>query len=607
MCPADYSRADCGDCLAGAASSVDGLQSRCPGSTTVLAMFERCLIRYSNVNFFGTPEKGIVYSFSSQALTTSTPGLYGPLVAQSLKDRSAEAMVSPHRFSASAGDPYTFVQCTWDLPADKCRECLDDLSDDASNVHAVKMEGQRKSFSCTVRYSNTSFMVMPFTVPSSGPPPQSVGQTGTFAPSSSASGSRAIAVVGAVVAVVVVACLVALLLYVLRRRRRQRKLPNTEDIQQVQVNSASDSQQVPANAVSGNIGHDGKFTYQQLADATRNFSDEEKLGEGSFGAVHRGRLAMVGGEKIVAVKTIMNTTSQRVRKDFYNEIEVMRPVGHRNIISLLGSCDEGENLLLVYELMENGDLEEKLYPEDTTIDAQVYRATDPGTPFLLDWHSRRNILMGVASGLVYLHSECRQCVLHRDIKPSNIMLDKKLNAKLCDFGLVTQVRHTKTSRLTNTVCGTLVYMDPEYLGTGMLCEQSDVYSFGIVLLEVVCGERPRLTGNKNSLVEKVRSCHQRNAILEAADRRLLGKFDDKIEQVLRLGLFCVHADPKQRLPIIDVKEYLRKMNVPLHSPSSSDDNGNSTEYRSCLRNLPSTSSQLDDDIGTSSLLPERRV
>ncbi|KAM0850821.1 hypothetical protein ACQ4PT_052825 [Festuca glaucescens] len=543
MCPADYSRADCGDCLAGAASSVDGLQSRCPGSTTMLAMFERCLIRYSNVNFFGTPEKGIVHSFSSQPLTTSTPGLYGPLVVQSLKDRSAEAMISPHRFSASAGDPYTFVQCTWDLPADKCRECLDELSDDASNVIAVRMDGQRKSFSCTVGYSNTSFMVVPFTAPSSGPPAQSVDQTGTSAPPSSASGSRAATVAGAVIAVLVVVSLAALIWCVCRPQ---------------------------------NKGYD--FSYRQLADATGKFAEDNKLGEGAFGAVYKGNLEIEGKQRHVAVKRIMNTTSERVREDFANEITVMREVKHRNIVQLVGSCDESDKLLLVYELMDNGDLEQMLYPEAATIDADVYRAVDLGSSLHLDWKNRQNVLIGMASGLIYLHTECKKCVLHRDIKPSNVMLDKSFNAKLGDFGLVSQVRHTQTSHLTNTVCGTKPYMDPEYMVNGRLSEQSDVYSFGVVLLEMVCGERPAMqNGNKNTLVEKVRECHGRNAILEAADTRLRGPQSDlSVKRLLMLGLLCVQQDPKARPHIMDVRLYLTKPDLKLPSLS-----GNQTEYTTC--------------------------
>lgn len=187
MCPADYSRADCGDCLVAAA----GLPSRCPGSATVLAMFDRCLVRYSDVYFFGTPEIGVVEALGGDMVRTTAT--YGQTVAQSLKDRTDEAVLSPRRFAVSSGAPYVLVQCTWDLPADECRRCLTVLSANATDLFAIRTEGQRKSFSCTVRYSNTSYMVVPFVdaPAASGPaPPGSGDQTAGSSPTDHPSSVR---------------------------------------------------------------------------------------------------------------------------------------------------------------------------------------------------------------------------------------------------------------------------------------------------------------------------------------------------------------------------------------------------------------------------------
>ncbi|KAM0831358.1 hypothetical protein ACQ4PT_065595 [Festuca glaucescens] len=587
MCPADYSRADCSDCLmAAAGSNADGLTDNCPGSTTVLAMFDRCLVRYSNVNFFGTPEIGVVLAVSGQTVFTSATGLYGLKVAQSFKDRTAEAMALPQRFSASATDPYTFVQCTWDLSADKCKQCLDVLSANASSLTAIRMDGERKSYSCTVRYCNTSFMVVPLTdAPGSGPTPQSVDQTGTSPPPSTASGLRRIAtVVGAVIAVLVMACLAAFLWY---KSRQQRKLHNTQGSMDIQIEPTS------VSTVLHRV-----FTHQQLADATHDFSEDEKLGQGSFGSVYRGRLLEVEGPgRHVAVKKMTDVTAPLARKDFDNEIRVMSPLNHRNIIRLVGWCQDESNLLLVYELMEKGNLEHQLY-NSIAMDTDLHGISDPGTTLLLDWQKRNNILIGIATGLVYLHCECEERLLHRDIKPGNVMLDGSFNAKLCDFGLVTQFRHNQTSRSTDNIRGTPGYIDPAYADNGRACEQNDVYSFGIVLLEVVCCRRPTVTliGDRmrNNLIEMVRRCHyQGNGILGAADRRLRGLFDEQLRRVLVIGLSCVHPDRHERPHIRTVLGCLTGQIATLPSIPT---------QINILPTVNESGSRSDEDTGTAAFL-----
>ncbi|XP_044318072.1 cysteine-rich receptor-like protein kinase 10 [Triticum aestivum] len=509
MCPADYSRGDCGDCLtaAAAASNDDGLQNRCPGSRTVLAMFDRCLVRFSDNNFFGTPETGVVLALSGERVMA--PGVYSPTVEQAFKDSTDRAVISPQRFAASAGHPYVFVQCTWDLSADKCRQCLQVLSANTSGMISIRREGQRKSYSCALRYSNTSFMVVPFTFTAAPPGSrtQPIGQAGT----------------------------------------------------------------------SALHGHLRKFSYSELARATSNFSEQEELGAGAFGTVYRGKVEGIQQSKNqnvegvqksrkvkvesihVAIKKItmtipketssqqvpVDTTDVRVRieqdkkdlelvrKDFYNEIKIMSPLHHRNIIRLVGWCKENKSLFLVYELMESGNLEHYLYPKHGTMDTDLHGITASGAILLLDWPKR-------------------------DIKPSNVLLDKNFNAKLCDFGLVTQFSHNHTSRTTKIVRGTPVYIDPTYVDSQRACQQNDVYSLGILLLEVVCCERPEITDTGHNLIHKVSTCYLGNQILNAADTRLRGNdnFDRQIERVLKIGLACVQREVKQRPHIRRVLECL---------------------------------------------------
>ncbi|XP_044321214.1 cysteine-rich receptor-like protein kinase 8 [Triticum aestivum] len=507
MCSADYSRSDCGDCLAAAASSnANGLPNRCPGSTTVLAWFDPCLVRYSDTNFFGTAQTGEIYTLNGPRAIWE-PLQYRNDVVRNLNESIAAAVASSQRFAASSTDPYTLVQCTWDLPPDQCKQCLDVLTANASkDWTSMAVDGKRRSYSCSVRYGNTSFVVVPF---GGAPTPQSVDQATTSANQSSSAagkGSLTAGVVGSVVGLILLAC-ACLIWY------RRNAHPNAH-----------------------------KFTYQQLVGATRDFADTRRLGQGAFGVVYKGAVMVQDKEVDVAIKTAL-VVSDEARAAFKNEVEIMSPLNHSNIIRLVGSCDEEDNLLLVYELVEDRNLQARLYGRGARVDAELTGVRARGSSLDLDWRKRYNILLGITWGLEYLHAKCAKCVLHRDIKPGNVMLDRDSNAKLCDFGLVTQLTHAITSRSTNNIIGTQVYMDPAYRNTGKITKESDVYSFGVLLLEVVCGEEPVLIdgAGKNSLIEKVRECEKRNAILDAADQQLRGEFDEEIKAALSIGLCCVET------------------------------------------------------------------
>ncbi|CAM0943319.1 unnamed protein product [Alopecurus aequalis] len=554
MCSGEYSRADCGACLAATAGgNTGGLPSRCPGSTTVHALFDMCLVRYSDTNFLGTAETDIIY-YSSGVELASPPKDYSTSVQKRLEQLTGEAVTSPQRFAASAAyPPFALTQCTWDLPPDKCKQCLDGLSKNASDWFRIKTEGERKSYSCSVRYSNTNFTVVPFSDTSSGlspPRSSSVDQTATAAPPSTEKSSRIVAVgIVSVVGVVVVAALLAGWLWF----RRQNKTQGDIEARITPSTARADMGESPP-ACNLVVHVPRPFTYAELTDATGNFAAERMLGHGAFGAVYKGTLPAIEGN--VAIKVILDTSTAEAQKGFDNEIKIMTQLNHRNIVRLLGWCNEDNNLLLVYEKMKKRNLEDHLYPKNGITDSAVFGGADSSQ---LDWPRRRNILLGIASGLTYLHTECRSSIVHRDIKPANIMLDRNFNAVLGDFGLVTQVSHTQTSRETNNVIGTRLYIDPAYKQTGKACGQSDVYSFGVMLLEIVCGERPTLDddGKNNMLVQKVQKCDMNNKILSAIDGWRPGRqFDKEIAGVLEIGLNCVHPDRHHRPHIGHVRNTL---------------------------------------------------
>ncbi|XP_075667339.1 G-type lectin S-receptor-like serine/threonine-protein kinase At1g11330 isoform X2 [Castanea sativa] len=213
------------------------------------------------------------------------------------------------------------------------------------------------------------------------------------------------------------------------------------------------------------------FNFEMLVRATNDFHLSSKLGQGGFGPVYKGKLS--DGQEI-AVKRLSRTSAQGL-EEFMNEVVVISKLQHRNLVRLLGCCVEGEERMLLYEYMPNKSLDAFLF--------------DPHKERLLDWKKRFNIIEGIGRGLLYLHRDSRLRIIHRDLKASNILLDKELNPKISDFGMARIFGSDEDQANTNRVVGTYGYMSPEYAMEGRFSEKSDVFSFGVLLLEIVSGRR----------------------------------------------------------------------------------------------------------------------
>jgi len=289
-----------------------------------------------------------------------------------------------------------------------------------------------------------------------------------------------------------------------------------------------------------------RFSFKELAHATNNFNDEEKLGQGGFGGVYRGFLRDLNS--FVAVKRVSKGSKQGI-KEYASEVKIISRLGHRNLVQLIGWCHERGELLLVYEFMPNRSLDTHLFTGES----------------LLIWAMRYKVAQGLASALLYLHEEWEQCVVHRDIKSSNIMLDSDFNAKLGDFGLARLVDHMKESQ-TTVLAGTMGYMAPECVTTGKASKESDVYSFGIVALEIACGRKPikhNAPEDQVVMVEWVWELYGIGKVLEAADPRLAGDFDEQqMERLMIVGLWCAHPDRDLR-PSIRQTIHVLNFETPL--------------------------------------------
>ncbi|KDO36791.1 hypothetical protein CISIN_1g038118mg, partial [Citrus sinensis] len=280
-----------------------------------------------------------------------------------------------------------------------------------------------------------------------------------------------------------------------------------------------------------------RFTYKELAQATNDFNDDQKLGQGGFGGVYKGFFRETSS--YIAVKRVSKGSKQGI-KEYASEVTIISRLRHRNLVQLLGWCHEKKELLLVYEYMPNGSLDSHLFKENN----------------LLTWEFRFKIAQDLASGLLYLQEGWEQCVVHRDIKSSNIMLDLNFNAKIGDFGLARLVEHAKGSQ-TTVLAGTMGYMAPECATTGRASKESDVYSFGIVALEIACGRKPiSLTAKEEVqvyLVQWVWDLYGNGKLLEAVDPRLCRDFDEQqMECLMIVGLWCAHPDENLRPSIRQV-------------------------------------------------------
>ncbi|XP_057829163.2 L-type lectin-domain containing receptor kinase SIT2-like [Cryptomeria japonica] len=284
-----------------------------------------------------------------------------------------------------------------------------------------------------------------------------------------------------------------------------------------------------------------RFSYKDLHIATKGFRDEQVLGCGGFGRVYKGVLPANGLE--VAVKSFFKESNEAL-KEFIAEISSLGRLQHRNLVQIRGYCKRGAKLFIVYDYMPNESLDKMIFVK---------------TQSVLAWAQRYRILKDVGTGLLYLHEGWEKMVVHRDIKSSNVLLDSELNGKLGDFGLARLYEHTGNLQTTHVV-GTLGYIAPELVYTGKAGPSVDVFSFGILMLEVACGRRPvdpSLDAFQIVMVEWVRELYAKGRLTEAADPNLGGEYvEDEMEKVLKLGLLCCNSRPEARPAIRQILQII---------------------------------------------------
>ncbi|GMJ05171.1 hypothetical protein like AT4G27290 [Hibiscus trionum] len=321
----------------------------------------------------------------------------------------------------------------------------------------------------------------------------------------------------------VIAALLVFVLGICYIRRSRRKLKDKVEDKNVNDNENEDENEDMELAV---------FAFGTIAQATDTFSFNNKLGEGGFGPVYKGTLA--NGQEI-AVKRLSRSSGQGLN-EFKNEVKLIVKLQHRNLVRLLGCCIHGDERMLVYEYMPNRSLDSFIF--------------DQMRSKVLTWSKRFQIICGIARGLLYLHQDSRLRIIHRDLKASNVLLDTQMNPKISDFGMARTFGGEQTEANTNRVVGTYGYMAPEYATDGMFSVKSDVFSFGIVLLEIISGKKNRGFYHANqsgNLVEHAWRLWEEGKPLDVADDFLVETGDlSELLRCIHISLLCVQQHPEER-------------------------------------------------------------
>ncbi|KAJ7977675.1 Kinase family protein [Quillaja saponaria] len=305
-----------------------------------------------------------------------------------------------------------------------------------------------------------------------------------------------------------------------------------------------------ADSAAGSAPHPAStrfIAYEELKEATKNFEPASLLGEGGFGRVFKG---VLHDGTAVAIKRL-TSGGQQGDKEFLVEVEMLSRLHHRNLVKLVGyysNRDSSQNLLC-YELVPNGSLE-----------AWLHGPLGINCP--LGWETRMKIALDAARGLAYLHEDSQPCVIHRDFKASNILLENNFHAKVADFGLAKQAPEGRTNYLSTRVMGTFGYVAPEYAMTGHLLVKSDVYSYGVVLLELLTGRKPvdmsQPTGQENLVTWARPILRDKDRLEELADPRLGGKYPkEDFVRVCTIAAACVAPEASQRPTMGEVVQSLK--------------------------------------------------
>ncbi|KAH1196821.1 Cysteine-rich receptor-like protein kinase 2 [Glycine max] len=504
QCRNYVSRNDCLACFNTASAQIRDI---CKIANGARVIYNDCFLRYESERFYQqTNEIGggvtcgnissnatnlkVVGQQALMDLQTATPKIKGFYAATKTQVEGGSAI-------------YAIAQCVETASPQKCLDCMQVGYNNLQSC-LPSTDGTAYDAGCFMRYSTKPFFAD--------------NQTIDIKPYLKEGGSsKKWAIIGGVVGGVVL----LLVLFAWRLFIKQKRVPK------VVCSFAADI--LGATELRGPVN----YKYTDLKAATKNFSADNKLGEGGFGAVYKGTLK---NGKVVAVKKLVLGKSSKMEDDFEGEVKLISNVHHRNLVRLLGCCSKGQERILVYEYMANSSLDKFLFGDKK------------GS---LNWKQRYDIILGTARGLAYLHEEFHVSIIHRDIKTGNILLDDDLQPKIADFGLARLLPRDR-SHLSTKFAGTLGYTAPEYAMQGQLSEKADTYSYGIVVLEIISGQKSTNVKiddeGREYLLQRAWKLYEKGMQLELVDKDIdPDEYDaEEVKKIIEIALLCTQASAATR-------------------------------------------------------------
>ncbi|KAK9706503.1 hypothetical protein RND81_07G130300 [Saponaria officinalis] len=543
LCRGDIPTSDCKTCIRNATAKISSL---CPNQKAAVVWYETCMFRYSSQSIFKGSMSSPRYNYVT-GVNATDPAQFNQTVSILMTRLAGEAALGDSRRKFATGDAnfsgtvrvYGLVQCVPDLLPFDCLNCLRrvvnyTLADCCYGEVGVEAAG----LTCSIRFDSRRFynsaVVLsplqssaPNAVLSSPPPPISV------VTKTRGNGNKRIRVAIAATVPTVASLMVTVVLMVCYLKRRKNTSSETRNVE-------DESEMVELLRLDFNIAK----------TATNNFSNSNKLGQGGFGTIYKGVIPSTG--QLIAVKRLSNDSEQG-EKAFQSEALLLTKLQHRNLVKCLGYSLAKDERLLVYEFVPNKSLDLFLFDSTRRIH--------------LNWLKRYNIIGGIARGLLYLHEESRLLVVHRDLKASNVLLDADMNPKISDFGMARLFNADQSHANTIKIAGTYGYMPPEYVAHGHFSIKTDVFSFGVLVLEIITGHKVSETKNGEGLLSFVwRNWSEGNG-LNIVDTTMSDVNTTEVLRCINIGLLCVQENAAKRPIMSSVVLMLNSQSVNFAAPS----------------------------------------
>ncbi|CAH1454653.1 unnamed protein product [Lactuca virosa] len=532
-------------------NSIPLLQRQCPNQKEAAAWYSDCMVRYSDRRILGVLDSWTSDNISTTA-TVSDVGEFDKAFRNLTTRLQAEAAggnslvklaVGKVTYGSDSLKIYGMMQCTPDLSTEQCNKCLNSTITGIHDCCSGRVAARVFFPNCFLRYADEKFYDEATSMPSPSPSDKKDKKSNT---------TRMIYIIVPVACISVGLIGIGVWFFCIKRQKKDgmsNKETSSFSSLLVGHRQASTHDTVGMGIVTE---QSLQYDLETIEVATNYFSPKNKIGKGGFGLVYKGVLE--NGQE-VAVKRLSETSGQGV-EEFVNEAVLVAKLQHRNLVRLLGFCHDAKEKILIYEYVPNKSLDYFLF--------------DPIKHGTLDWATRWKIIGGITRGMLYLHEDSRLRIIHRDLKASNILLDQDMNAKIADFGLARTFGVDQTLGNTKKIAGTLGYMSPEYAMHGHFSVKSDVFSFGVIVLEIVSGRRNSDFYQQDEEEDLLLSAWKQwtgGKPLKITDPRLGESYSkEEVIRCINIGLLCVQEDADARPSMASILNVLNNNSITLPEP-----------------------------------------